>query len=173
MSYDTHFRVGDRQWAWSEIDNSPTRYPFRSSSRKDVVRQKIKHLQRKGDHGGVVAWTAVAQQLSRIPAADFERHRRHEKGPTGDAGPVLSNGNHEGALPYRSAKRIWLPKCHSGAQSEQSDSSWILCRHRGGTCGVGALTEVVARAVSAKTVMRDFSWGCRDWLSNTVNRNPA
>jgi hypothetical protein len=43
---------------------------------KDVVRKKIKHLQRKGDHGGVVAWTAVAQQLSRIPASDFERDRR-------------------------------------------------------------------------------------------------
>jgi hypothetical protein len=43
---------------------------------KGVVRQKIKHLQRKGDHGGVVAWTAVAHQLSRIPAADFERDRR-------------------------------------------------------------------------------------------------
>ena len=43
---------------------------------KGVVRQKIKHLQRKGDHGGVVAWTAVAHQLSRIPATDFERDRR-------------------------------------------------------------------------------------------------
>jgi hypothetical protein len=34
------------------------------------VQQKIEHLQRKGDHGGVVAWTAVAHQLSRISAND-------------------------------------------------------------------------------------------------------
>ena len=43
---------------------------------KGIVRKKIKQLERKGDHSGVVAWTAVAHQLSRMPAAEFERDRR-------------------------------------------------------------------------------------------------
>ena len=33
---------------------------------KGIVRKKIKQLERKGDHSGVVAWTAVAHQLSRM-----------------------------------------------------------------------------------------------------------
>ena len=41
-----------------------------------IVHKKIKQLERKGDRSGVAAWTAVAHQLSRMPAADFERDRR-------------------------------------------------------------------------------------------------
>ena len=43
---------------------------------KGIVRKKIKQLERQGDHSGVVAWTAVAHQLSRMPAAEFEGDRR-------------------------------------------------------------------------------------------------
>jgi hypothetical protein len=57
----------------------------------------------------------------------------HEKGPTGDAGPVLSNGNHEGLSPYRSAKRICLPKRHTCAPSEQAVT------HDGRACVAGLL----------------------------------
>jgi hypothetical protein len=41
-----------------------------------IVRKKIKQLERQGDFDGVHAWTAVARQLSRIPASHFERERR-------------------------------------------------------------------------------------------------
>jgi hypothetical protein len=41
-----------------------------------IVRKKIKQLERKGDQSGVVAWTAVARELSRMPATEFERDRR-------------------------------------------------------------------------------------------------
>jgi hypothetical protein len=43
---------------------------------KGIVRKTIKQLERNGDGAGVAAWTAVARQLSRIPAAEFERDRR-------------------------------------------------------------------------------------------------
>ena len=43
---------------------------------KGIVRKKIKQLERQGDRSGVAAWTAVAHQLSRMPAAEFERDRR-------------------------------------------------------------------------------------------------
>jgi hypothetical protein len=42
---------------------------------KGVVQRKIRHLKRKGDQSGVVAWTAVARELSRISAAEFEHNR--------------------------------------------------------------------------------------------------
>jgi hypothetical protein len=43
---------------------------------KGIVRKKIKQLERQGDRGGVVAWTAVANELSRVTAAEFARERR-------------------------------------------------------------------------------------------------
>jgi hypothetical protein len=43
---------------------------------KGIVRKTIKQLERNGDRAGVAAWTAVARQLSRMPAAEFERDRR-------------------------------------------------------------------------------------------------
>jgi hypothetical protein len=43
---------------------------------KGIIRKTIKQLERKGDRNGVVAWTAVARELSRMPAAEFERDRR-------------------------------------------------------------------------------------------------
>jgi hypothetical protein len=43
---------------------------------KAVVKNKIKHLEKKGDFNGVHAWTEVARQLAQMPASDFERERR-------------------------------------------------------------------------------------------------
>ena len=43
---------------------------------KGIVHKKIKQLERQGDRSGVAAWTAVARQLSRMPAGEFERARR-------------------------------------------------------------------------------------------------
>jgi hypothetical protein len=43
---------------------------------KGIVRKKIMQLEQKGDRDGVVAWTAVANELSRVPGAEFERDRR-------------------------------------------------------------------------------------------------
>ena len=43
---------------------------------KGIVRKKIEQLDRNGDRAGVAAWTAVARQLSRMPAGEFERARR-------------------------------------------------------------------------------------------------
>ena len=43
---------------------------------KVIVRKKIKQSERQGDRGGVVAWTAVANELSRFQVAELEGDRR-------------------------------------------------------------------------------------------------
>jgi hypothetical protein len=43
---------------------------------KNVVRNKIKELQQKGDLDGARAWSEVEDHLSRMPVGEFEQARR-------------------------------------------------------------------------------------------------